>query len=127
VYLEIIMFVCIDKELNQVTSVLPYNPNVPDNIEVIEITAEEDQLIKNRSHYFDIGTKTVESLPQHDLNNQQIEKDNIIHMEFLSSTDWKILRHLRQLSLKIDTTLTEAEFTMLENDRQVAAESIIKI
>lgn len=121
------MFVCIDKESNQVTSVLAYEPNVPPEIEVVEITDEENQKIKDQTHYFDLETRTVKPLPQSDLDKQQIEKDNLVLREKLSSSDWKVMRHLRQKALGIPTTLSDEEYIALEQDRQNTASSIINV
>lgn len=51
---------------------------------------------------------------------------NVEALQFLAETDWKILRHLRQQSLGIATSLTSQEFLELEQERQMAAESIIR-
>jgi hypothetical protein len=117
------MFVCIEN--NEVVSILSYEPNVPSTIEVVEITDAENQLIKDQTHYFDLVTRTVISLPAVDLEKKEIEKQNIPILEFLSSTDWKVLRHIRQTALGITTSLTEDEYLELENQRQAAASSII--
>jgi hypothetical protein len=117
------MFVCIEN--NEVVSILSYEPNVPSSVEIVEITDAENQLIKDQTHYFDLVTRTVISLPTADLNKKAIEQENIQHMEFLNSTDWKILRHIRQKTLEISTSLTENEYLELENQRQIAANSII--
>ena len=122
-YLEINMFVCIEN--NEVVSILSYEPNVPSTIEVVEITDAENQLIKDQTHYFDLVTRTVISLPTADLEKKEIEKQNIPILEFLSSTDWKVLRHIRQKALGIATSLTEEQYLELENQRQNAANSII--
>jgi hypothetical protein len=117
------MFVCIEN--NEVVSILPYEPSVPDSIEIVEITSEEHQLIKDQTHYFDLVTRTVISLPSADLEKKAAETHNIPILEFLSSTDWKVLRHIRQTALGIATSLSEDEYLELENQRQNAANSII--
>jgi hypothetical protein len=117
------MFVCIEN--NEVVSILSYEPNVPGTIEIVEITDAENQLIKDQTHYFDLVTRTVISLPAADLEKKEIEKQNIPILEFLSSTDWKILRHIRQTALGITTSLTAEQYLELENQRQAAANSII--
>jgi hypothetical protein len=117
------MFVCIEN--NEVVSILSYEPNVPSTIEIVEITDAENQLIKDRTHYFDLATRTVIWLPAADLEKKEIEKQNIPILEFLSSSDWKVLRHLRQKTLGIATSLSEEEYLELENQRQDAANRII--
>lgn len=117
------MFVCIENNL--VTTILSYEPNVPDTVEIVKITAEEYAAINDRTHYFDVETKTVKSLPSEELAKKTQEQANAVHREFLNSTDWKVLRHLRQKALGIATTLTEDEYLDLENQRQNAANNII--
>jgi hypothetical protein len=41
--------------------------------------------------------------------------------EFLNSTDWKVLRHIRQKALNITTSLSDVEYTQLEQQREAAA------
>ena len=116
------MFVCIENK--NVTAILNYQPNVPADVSVVEISDSDYQLIVNRTHYFNTDTNTVISIPQSEIDQQQIEKDNIKHKEFLSSTDWMVLRHIRQKALAIPTSLTEAEYLELEEQRQTAASSV---
>lgn len=123
--MEIKMFVCIEN--NQVTSILNYQPNVPQGVEVVEITAAEDQLIKDGTHIFDVSTKTVKSKSAEELAKKQAGIDNIPHVEYLNSTDWMVLRHIRQQALGIPTSLTEEQYLDLEIKRQEAANSIIKL
>jgi hypothetical protein len=117
------MFVCIEN--NQVTSIINYQPNVPESIQVIEITDAEYQQIMEQTHYFDVSTISVKPVPQSQVDKKTAEKHNAEHRELLNSTDWKVLRHLRQKSLGIPTSLTEEEYINLETDRQNAANSII--
>jgi hypothetical protein len=81
-------------------------------------------------------------IPQFDPYTQYLEyvdgafniKDSEITQEeinekaskFLRDTDWKVLRHLRELTLGTTTTLTEEEFIALELERQNMAKSILK-
>ena len=116
------MFLCIEN--GEVISVLPYKPNVPSSVEVVEITDKEDAQIRENTHYFDVVSKTVKPVPTAELEKQQAEKDNIQFTHFLSSTDWKVLRHIRQKALGIPTSLTEEEYLALEADRQNAASNI---
>ena len=44
--------------------------------------------------------------------------------DFLNSTDWKIMRHIREQALGLETSLTDKEYLELENKRQEAAKSI---
>lgn len=117
------MFVCIEN--NQVTSIINYQPNVPDSIQVIEISDSEYQLLMEETHYFDVETSTVKSIPQVEADRQTVEKQNVQYRELLNSTDWQVMRHIRQKALGIPTTLSDVEYLDLENQRQNAANSII--
>lgn len=57
---------------------------------------------------------------------EQEEQDKVA-LEFLDSTDWQVLRHIRQQALGIATSLTAEEYLELEHQRQMAAESIVRI
>jgi len=59
------------------------------------------------------------------LAQKEQEKLNAVEREFLNSTDWKILRHLRQQALDLTTSLTEEQYLELEQQRQAAAARIV--
>ena len=120
-------YVCIDTEINEVTSVLNYQPNVPETVDVVEITDEQDKQIKDQTHFFDLDSRTVKPMPQAVLDKQEQEKENITLRAFLSSTDWQVMRHIRQKALGIPTTLNDEEYIALETQRQEAAAKIIII
>ena len=54
-------------------------------------------------------------------------KENQTNQSFLDGTDWKVTRHRDQVELGVTTSLTDAEFTQLLQDRQTARDSIVKI
>ena len=117
-------------ENNELISVINYEPNVPDTITVISITDQDHtNITDNKTHYFDIGTKTVKAYDQSYLDqqvrNKEIEISNAESREFLNSTDWKVLRHIRQKALGIATSMTEAEYLALEQQRADIATRII--
>lgn len=114
---------------NEVTSVLGYEPAVPDNVTVVQITDEDYiNLTEKRTHFFDIDSLGVVSYSQEKIDlDAQIEQQRLANAEkreFLNSTDWKILRHLRQKALNSTTTLTDEEYLELERQRAAAAEAI---
>jgi hypothetical protein len=119
-------YFCIED--NIVTSILSYEPSVPDTIEVVQVTDEEYGCIKDDTHKFDLNLKKVIPHTESYLTQKQAEKDkeeiNIINRRFLEDTDWKILRHIRQKALDIPTSLTEEEYTSLEEARHLAASKI---
>jgi hypothetical protein len=67
----------------------------------------------------DIALWTDEMMAAH-----QQESANQTARQFLTDTDWKIIRHIRQKALEIETSLTEEEYIALETERQQKAESI---
>jgi hypothetical protein len=115
-------YVCLEN--NQVISILNYQPSVPQTVTVVEISDNDFTKIENKTHYFNINSRTVEAIPPEQLIQQQTFNENNEKREFLNSTDWKILRHLREKALTIDTTMTEQEYLDLENQRQEIAKSI---
>lgn len=115
-------YVCIED--NTVVSILNYRPNAPQSMEVVEITQEKMDLIEGGKYYFDVTTKSVILRPAAELQEEADDKANIEHKEFLSSTDWKVLRHTREKALGIETSLTEDEYLALEQERENAAKAI---
>lgn len=51
---------------------------------------------------------------------------NATNETFLAETDWKILRHLREQHLSVATSITQAEFDDLEQERQDKAKAIVR-
>lgn len=115
-------YVCIED--NRVASILSYEPNVPNTITVVTITDDQYNQIVAQTHQFDVATRTVKSVDANILSQKAKEVENAEHREFLRSTDWKVLRHLRQKALGIPTSLTDSEYLALEQQRADAAASI---
>ena len=119
-------YICIENE--QIIGVFNYQPAVPESVKVVEITDDEATGIKNGTHFLDLDN-IVKPKPQVEINaaieEKQKEISNSEYRLFLSSTDWKVLRHIRQLALEIPTSLTAEQYLELENQRQNAANSII--
>ena len=116
-------YVCVEN--GNVVSILNYQPSVPSTVTVTTITDEQHKLLENRTHRFDPASKTVISAPSDELTAIETQKTNAADLEFLRSTDWKVLRHIRQKALNIPTSLTDAEYTALEQERQTAASRIV--
>ena len=116
-------YICIEN--NTVVGVLNYQPNVPNTVTVVTITDEQNQQIVNQTHYFDLATKTVLPVNPSTIAQKEQEVRNAAEREFLNSTDWKVLRHIRQKALGITTTLTDAEYLALEQQRNQAAQRIV--
>ena len=118
-------YVCVDKEEKRLFSILAYEPNVPANIQVVNITDEEYKSIESRTHYFSIEENKVVVAPQTSQDSLNQEKTNAQAKLLLDNTDWKVLRHLREKALGITTSMTEIEYLSLEENRQNAAKGIV--
>lgn len=120
-------YICIEE--GEIIGIFNYQPEVPESVTVVEVSDEQNQQIVDGTHYFDVADLTVKPRPQQELDAEsaakQLEIDNAKKRSFLSSTDWKVMRHNRQKALGIATTLTEDEYISLENERQEAANGII--
>lgn len=54
----------------------------------------------------------------------QVQFDKAAAKQFLVDTDWKVMRHIRQLALGETPSLTQEEYLALEELRSAAAASI---
>lgn len=115
-------YVCIEN--NTVISILSYAPNVPETVKVTNISDDAYKAIQSGTHIYDVSKMQVVENEQF---KTQTEKDKIngVEREFLNTTDWMILRHLRQKALNIATSLTESEYIALEQRRESAAGRIV--
>lgn len=115
-------YVCVEND--QIVSVLNYEPNVPESVTVYQISDEDQELLKKRTHYFNIKEGSVQPNPTE--KNEEIEKERQVNEALvnLSRTDWKVLRHMREKTLGITTTLTEDQYLELEFNRQKWVETI---
>jgi hypothetical protein len=112
-------YVCIENNL--VVSVLNYRPNVPSSVEVVEITDAQAAQITAQTHYFNISSRSVTAIAAEVTAQKAVAVANGQEREFLNSTDWKVLRHIRQKALNITTSLTDEEYIQLEQQREAAA------
>lgn len=113
-------YVCI--ESGNVVGIQGYEPSVPSSIEVVTITDDQFNQIVAQTHRFDVATKTVISVDQ---SSKERERLNAVEREFLRSTDWQILRHIRQTALGQTTSLSNEEYLELEQQRADAAARIV--
>lgn len=116
-------YVCIEN--NIVVSILNYAPNVPNSVSVVEITNEQADQLVAQTHYFDVPTRTVKPVDASVTEQKARDAANAIEREFLNSTDWKVMRHIRQKALNIPTSLSDAQYIELEQQRQAAAARIV--
>jgi hypothetical protein len=117
-------YICIEDD--RVISVLDYAPNVPDTVIVKEIDSLDFERLTSRTHYFDIPTMSVMTYSTEVLDRRSQAELNKEYEKLLSSTDWKVMRHIREKALGMPTSLSDAEYVELEQQRQTASESIIR-
>jgi hypothetical protein len=116
-------YVCIEE--NKVVGVMPYEPSVPVSVQVVTISDEDYNKVMDQTHYFDVVTKSILAVGAEILSQKAQEQLNAVEREFLNSTDWKVLRHQRQVKLGETTSLTEEEYLELERQRSAAAARIV--
>lgn len=117
-------YICLeDGEFNHIHD---YLPNVPDTIEVIEITEEDKKQLESDEYYFDVESKKVSIKPDKFFIEKEIIDEYYKNKAFLSRTDYKILRHIREITLNITTTISNDELLKLETKRQQAVEFMRK-
>jgi gamma-glutamylcysteine synthetase len=110
-------YICIEN--NEVISVLSYRPSVPPAVSVEEISNDDFRKLEESTHYYDVTTKTVKEKAA-EMTNSTIKSAQ--NREFLNSTDWQVLRHIREQALGKPTTLSQAEYMELERKRDLAAQ-----
>ena len=116
-------YVCIENNL--VVGVLNYQPNVPGSVTVVEITDAQAAQIAAQTHYFDVPSRSVTAVSSAITAQKVADVANGQEREFLNSTDWKVLRHIRQKALNIATSLSDAEYIQLEQQREAAAARVV--
>ena len=116
-------YVCIEN--NQAVGILNYKPSVPNTVKVVEISDLDYKKLENQTGRFDVSACKVVDLSADVLSKKEIELKNAKEQEFLNSTDWKILRHIREKALNLPTSLTEQQYLELEKSRNDAAARII--
>jgi len=122
--MELIMhYVCIEN--SNISSILNYEPSVPNTVTVVSISDAEYKQIEAQTHRFDVSTRQVVPVDAGVAAAKAQAQANAVEQEFLRSTDWKILRHIRQKALGTPTSLTDAEYIELEQQRADAAARIV--
>jgi hypothetical protein len=116
-------YVCIEN--GAVTGIMSYEPAVPSTVRVVTVTDEQYIQIMAQTHYFDVSSNSVLAISAEITTRKEIEVANGQEREFLNSTDWKILRHIRQKALNITTSLTDEQYVALETQREAASARIV--
>jgi hypothetical protein len=119
-------------ENGEISSILNYEPNVPETHTVVEISdAEHASIVTAKTHYFDLANLTVKSYDQTHIDTEAAkEAQRITNAEkryFLENSDWKVMRHIREKALGQATTLTDQQYLDLEQARATAAAAIVEI
>ena len=112
-------------EDNRVLGILNYEPNVPETVKVFPISPEQyESLTTSQTHFFNPTKGELELMPE-EFEDFKLEKlARTDGKAFLAATDWKILRHWRERTLGITTTLSEEELFHLELKRDEVAKSV---
>lgn len=122
-------YVCIEN--GQITGISNYEPNTPDSVTVVPITDEENEGLRTKTHYFDFNDNVVKAHESSYVTAEEAKKaQEIVNAEqrfILDSTDWKVMRHIREKALGQPTSLTDAEYLALEQSRADAASAIVQI
>jgi hypothetical protein len=116
-------YVCVED--NRVVNILNYEPAVPSTVSIRTILDSDFEKIQAQTHDYDVSSNSVIAVASDILSRKEIEKQNGLEREFLNSTDWKVLRHIRQKALGIPTSLTESQYLDLERLRDAAASRIV--
>ena len=119
-------------ENNKISSILNYEPNVPETHTVVEVTNEEhESIITAKTHYFDLVDNTVKSYSQTHLDTEAAKEaqriTNAEKRKFLADSDWKVMRHIREKALGQAISLTDQQYLDLEQARAEAAAAIVEI
>jgi hypothetical protein len=119
-------------ENGEISSILNYEPNVPETHTVVEISdAEHASIVTAKTYYFDLADLTVKSYDQTHIDTEAAkEAQRITNAEkryFLENSDWKVMRHIREKALGQSTTLTDQQYLDLEQARATAAAAIVEI
>lgn len=114
--------VCVEN--NRVISIINYNPEVPDGVTVYTISNEEHGALLVGTHYFDTDQGKVLEIPSALAKHRQdfLAKSN--GRGYLTDTDWIVLRHIREKTLSLPTSLTEEEYLDLERKRHEVAKGL---
>jgi hypothetical protein len=115
-----------------ISSILNYEPNVPETHTVVEITdAEHAGIVTAKTHYFDLIDNTVKSYSQTHLDTEAAKEaqriTNAEKRKFLVDSDWKVMRHIREKALGQAASLTDQQYLDLEQARATAAAAIVEI
>lgn len=118
-------------EEGNLVGICDYEPNIGnDNIQVIKYSGN---IPRERILY--LNEKIVDSKDYVYINNKYIKntkavadllEKNKTARNYLTETDWLVIRHRDQLDLRQETSLTNEQYLDLLAKRQVARESVVE-
>jgi hypothetical protein len=111
------IYICVEDK--QVSAVLNYPPTVPKSVAVYKISDQEQAGIERGDLIFNPETCKVEEY--HGAPALAAAKESDAASAYLASTDWRVLRHLREQVLGLTTTLSEKQYLELEALRHSAS------
>lgn len=119
-------------ENGEISSILNYEPNVPETHTIVEISnAEHESIVTAKTHYFDLVDNTVKSYGQTHIDTEAAKEaqriTNAEKRKFLADSDWKVMRHIREKALGQAASLTDQQYLDLEQARATAAAAIVEI
>jgi len=98
-------YVCIEN--NTVVAILNYPPSIPSTVRLQEITDAQANQLRAQTHYFDVSDSTVKSVAENVAAQKTTELANA------------------QKALNIATSLSDAEYIQLEQQREAAAARVV--
>ena len=118
-------------ENEQLVGVCDYEPNIGDDD--IQVITYSGNIPKERILYID--EKIVDSENYVFINGNYIKKTKAVvnllqtneqAQNYLTDTDWLVIRHRDQLDLKQQTSLTQEQYLDLLTKRQAAREKVVE-
>ena len=116
---------------NNLVGVCDYEPNIGnDDIQIIKYSGD---IPKERILYLD--GKIVDSNNYVQINGKYVKNTKAVAdlleknknaKNYLTDTDWLVIRHRDQLALKLQTSLTEEQYIDLLNKRQEARGQVVE-
>lgn len=115
-------YVCIENK--EITAVLDYAPSVPSTVTVVEIDDVAYANITAGTHTFNVKTLKVEPVSALVALEKTKERQKMEGLVYLNTSDWQVLRHIREKALGLPTSLSEQEYISLEQQRNQTAKNI---
>ena len=97
----------------------------PDEYLIVEVSEQQVHGLVTGSLLLDHATKTIIQADADALLQIKLVEESDTARRYLISTDWKVMRHIRELALGLATTLTAEEYLSLEQSRADAAAKVI--